>query len=309
MRVFITGVSGYLGSFLAEYLSEFPEVETITGISRTPPRQSLPPKVEFIPMDIRSPEIAGAIVGHDVLLHAAFMVFWTAKCSPAERDEINLYGIRNVAWAARQAGVQRFIHCSSIAAYDNFLASGREGITEEWPIGIGNSSLYYPNGKALAERVMTETLDGSDIPLTIFRPSFIIGPHDRTYIPGVRQNPIRYPGRNPRIQYIHEDDLGDAFLQAMRTDLPGAYNLVPDDCLRWSEILEILGVKLALPFPSWLVRGYMGFRWRYLGDRLHPDWYDTMLFDWVISNSKLRETGWAPRFSSADALRSALTPV
>jgi nucleoside-diphosphate-sugar epimerase len=70
MRVFITGISEYLGSFLAEYLSGFPEVETITGISRT----------------------------------------------------------------------------------------------------------------------------SSPIPLTIFRPSFIIGPHERTYIPGVRQNPIWYPG-------------------------------------------------------------------------------------------------------------------
>jgi len=51
---------------------------------------------------------------------------------------------------------------------------------------------------------------------------------------------------------------------------------------------------------------YMGLRWRYLGARLHPDWYDTMLFDWVISNSKLSGTGWAPHYSSAAALRSAL---
>jgi hypothetical protein len=95
----------------------------------------------------------------------------------------------------------------------------------------------------------------------------------------------------------------------MRTDLPGAYNLVPDDYLRWGEILKILGVKFAVPIPSWLARWYMSLRRCYLRARLHPDGYDTLLFDWVISNSKLRETGWAPRFSSADALISALTPV
>jgi nucleoside-diphosphate-sugar epimerase len=309
VRIFLTGLSGYLGSYLAEFLSSCLDVEAITGISRTPPKSHLPEKVKFIPMDMRDPEIALIMKDHDVVLHTALLVFWTVQYSLAERDQINFDGIRNVALAARQAGVQRFIQCSSIAAYDYTSASGKEGITEDWPLGSGNLPLYYPNAKAVSERVLCEVFEHSNTCLTILRPPFIIGPHDHTYITSIRQNPMRYPGRDPRAQYIHEDDLGAVYLQAMHSELLGAYNVVPDDYLRWSEVLQIVGVRHAFPVPGWLARSVMDLRWRYYNSRLHPDWYYAQSFDWVFSNSKLRQTGWKPEYSSAHALRSALNPV
>ena len=52
MRIFITGISGYLGSLLAFRLSELPEVDCITGIDITSPIDKLPEKVNFIRMDV-----------------------------------------------------------------------------------------------------------------------------------------------------------------------------------------------------------------------------------------------------------------
>lgn len=38
MRVFLTGISGYLGGVLAEHLSHVPEIESVTGIDVVPPK-------------------------------------------------------------------------------------------------------------------------------------------------------------------------------------------------------------------------------------------------------------------------------
>jgi nucleoside-diphosphate-sugar epimerase len=71
VRVFLTGVSGYLGSMLAESLTQEPEIDSITGIDLLPPTTSLPAKAEFVQMDIRSPDLVSAVAGHEVVVHTA----------------------------------------------------------------------------------------------------------------------------------------------------------------------------------------------------------------------------------------------
>src|SRR5918911_1389437 len=100
MQVFLTGVSGYLGGVLAEHLARVPEIESITGIDIIAPKTPLPSKVNFVQMDIRSPDLVQAMAGHDIVVHTAFVVLWLAKMPKAVRDDINLNSTRNVAQAA-----------------------------------------------------------------------------------------------------------------------------------------------------------------------------------------------------------------
>ena len=92
-RVFLTGLSGYFGETLAICLSQAPDVEWVTGISRTTPRTQLPAKVQFVSMDIRSPHLPAVMAGHDVVMHTAAIVLWPARLPAAERDDINLRGL------------------------------------------------------------------------------------------------------------------------------------------------------------------------------------------------------------------------
>src|SRR6266567_2044271 len=115
MRVSLTGASGYLGSQLAEHFARMPEVERITGGALTPPSRPLPPKTDFRQMDIRSPDLAWVMAGHDVVVHTACVVLWPARMPVKERDDINHNGVRNVAEAARKNRVARFLHASSMA--------------------------------------------------------------------------------------------------------------------------------------------------------------------------------------------------
>jgi UDP-glucose 4-epimerase len=55
-------------------------------------------------------------------------------------------------------------------------------------------------------------------------------------------------GFDPRLQFIHEDDVVDALMYAINNDIPGVYNVGADGVLPWSEVCAILG-KRRLPLP------------------------------------------------------------
>jgi UDP-glucose 4-epimerase len=306
MRIFLTGASGYLGSLLAERFAELPEVERITGIATKLPTAPLPDKVKFMRMDIRSPDLTKAMAGHDVVVHTACVVLWPAKMPVSERDDINFNGIRNVAQAALTNRVSRFIHTSSMAAYDPQLVRGKSDVSEDFPIGKGDSPFYYWNAKAAAERTLVEMFAGSSAVLTFFRPIYIIGPRNRANAESYRKNAVKFPGCNPRRQFVHEEDVAAAFIQALRTDLPGAYNVVPDDFIRINDVWKIVGAKFVPTIPVTLASVITGARWRFLDSPIHPSWVRDILIDFTGSNAKLRSTGWLPRYGSEAALRSAL---
>jgi hypothetical protein len=95
----------------------------------------------------------------------------------------------------------------------------------------------------------------------MFRPGYIVGPHNTVTIQSLRENAVTLLGHNPRSQYVHEEDVASAFAQAAFTDMPGASNLDPDDYLQLSEVEKIVGVKRAPTVPSWLARLIMHISW------------------------------------------------
>ncbi len=305
MSVFLTGIGGYLGSVLATQLVSKPEIDRITGIDIALPPSPFPGKVKLIKMDIRSPELADAMSGHDFVIHCASIVLWLAKMPAAVRDDINFNGARNVAQAAVKNRVRGFLHASSVAAYDPVQAVRRQNMGEDFPIGKGDSPFYYCNSKAIAERILTERLGSSGIVLTRFRMTYIIGPHNRATVPSFRETAFLVPGQDPRTQFVHEDDVAEAFARAIRTDMPGAFNVVPDDSIRYSDFYALIGAE-PRTVPVWLARLVAFVRWRYLGSPTHPSWVLQALADSVATNAKLRGTGWAPRYNCAEAIRAAL---
>lgn len=308
MRVFLTGVAGGLGRLLAEDLSLLPEVECVTGIDVVEPANPLPRPVQFVKMDVRSPELLQAMAGHDTVIHTAFVVLWPARMPAAVRDDINLNGTRNVAEAAVANGLRRLIHASSTAAYDPFRMAHQTDVTEDFPRGSGTTSFYYSDAKARAEQVLHSVLDGSSTALTIFRPVVIIGPRCRNTFEVLKRTAVNLPRRNPRIQFIHEQDLSAAFIKAVTEKMDGSFNVAPDDFLRIRDVWDIMGVHAPL-VPSPVMRVAIALDWKWRGGSTHPYWVEARMADFTASNAKLKATGWRPRYSSADALRSVAASV
>jgi nucleoside-diphosphate-sugar epimerase len=304
MRVFLTGAGGYLGTVLVRHLAQLPEVEEITGIGLTKPSATAN-KLRFLTMDIRSPELSDVMADHEVVIHTACVVLWSAKMSAKERDEINLYGTHCVAQAALANKVNRFVHASSMAVYDPCLVRGQTNITEDFAKGNGSTSFYYWNAKAVAETILKKILGTATI-LTFLRPIYIIGPRNKSVVKSYQKNAVMFPGCNPRRQFIHEDDVAAAFIQAVRTNLPGEFNVVPDDFIRLSDLWKMVGANFVPRLPLSLARSITALRWRFLGSPVHPSWVEDMLMDFTGSNAKLKDTGWKPRYGSAEALQSAL---
>lgn len=305
MRVFLTGANGYLGRVLTDHLCSLPAVTSITGIGLTRPPMPASDKFKFIRLDIRSPELAATMAGHDTVVHTACVVLWSARMPAGERDDVNLNGTRNVARAALANHIPRFIHASSMAVYDPVRVRGQSDVAEDFPLGRGDSPFYYWNAKAAAEPMLAEILAGAAL-LTFFRPIYIIGPRNRGVVDSYKKNAVRFPGCNPRRQFIHEDDVAAAFLLALAHDLPGAFNVVPDDFMRMNDVWRMVGARWVPTIPVPVARMITAIRWRYFGSPVHSSWVEDMLIDFTGSNARLKLAGWKPRYGSADALRSAI---
>ena len=129
---------------------------------------------------------------------------------------------------------------------------------------------------------------------------------DKAIIKNFQDNPLSYMGRDPRLQFVHEEDAAEAFTQAIFTKMTGVYNVVPDDSIRLSELNRLIGVKFAPRLPTWLAHLAQYVLWRYFGSSVHPSWIDTFWMDAVMSNARLKSTGWTPWYTSEAAVRSAV---
>ncbi|MEW5910565.1 MAG: hypothetical protein AB1659_12235, partial [Thermodesulfobacteriota bacterium] len=63
---------------------------------------------------------------------------------------------------------------------------------------------------------------------------------------------VSFMGYDPIMQFVHEDDVAEAFYLAATSDASGAFNLAADGGMRFSEMVKEMGKK-HLRLPVWLV--------------------------------------------------------
>ncbi len=116
LRVLVTGGAGFIGSHVAEaYLAEGWEVTALDDLS-SGKRENVAEGVEFVEMDIRSPELPDLlrrrrfdVVNH----HAAQVDVRVSVARPRDDASINVDGLLNVLEACRRSGVGRVVYVSS----------------------------------------------------------------------------------------------------------------------------------------------------------------------------------------------------
>jgi len=298
--VAVTGITGFFAQSIVPRLEADPEVERIVGIDVMPPDSSSS-KVEFHRMDIRDDGIAKLFESVDTVLHMAFIV---AEIHDKKKThDINFGGTRNVIEACARAGVSKVVIASSVAAYgsnpDNPI-----GMTEEQPLRPNPDSYYSTDKAAVEEMVASFASAHPDITVTVLRPPIVVGPGAQFLMDTLKvQARFGLAGRNPESQWLHEEDLGQAFYAAVTQDLPGIFNVAPDDYISLSESYEILGFRpIRLPAGVMKFMANLLFRLRLIN--VSRGWVSLSEYPCVMSNDKLKEaSGWRPRFSSGQALR------
>jgi nucleoside-diphosphate-sugar epimerase len=138
---------------------------------------------EFVLADLTDPEsVSGAADGCEVVVHAAAQLG-----TPASMDrhvEVNVEGTRRILKEAIDAGVRRFVHISSVAAYGAPFDDSMLPLDEETPLDdpIPEED-HYSLTKRMAEEVVRKV--DRRIEWCILRPDMVMGERDRLFTPRV----------------------------------------------------------------------------------------------------------------------------
>lgn len=168
-RVFITGANGFIGRALARrYRAMGAEVRGVDMAADA--------AWNVVAGDIREVDRwRQQLDGCELVVHTAAVVSMVAPMRVAW--DVNCSGTRRLLVACRAAGVVRFVHLSSVAAYGwNFP----DGVDESWPLLTNGNS--YTDTKITSEHAVLAAHAGGELGCTIIRPGDVYGPASRAWI-------------------------------------------------------------------------------------------------------------------------------
>jgi UDP-glucose 4-epimerase len=256
------------------------------------------------------------------VIHLAFAIL---TASHATR-ELNVAGSRRVFEAAAEAGVERILYASSVAAY-GFHDDNPDWLTEDVP-ARGSPEHPYSQQKAEVERVLAEVLLRRRKTVAYaFRPCIVAGPDAQTLleeIPYYRLSdampdaasrllasmpvlrPV-IPDPGTRFQLVHEDDVASAFMAGVAgRGEPGPYNLAARGTLTARDLADALG-WYSVPVPNLAVEVAAEVATRL---PLAPDsvaWLHSVRKPVLMKTERARkQLGWKPKHTARATLKATV---
>lgn len=304
MRVLVTGLSTYWGGRVAQALEQRPEVEVVVGLDTRDPRLPLE-RTEFVRAD-SSYSILSRIVHAaqiDTVLHTHLIVDST-RASGRRLHEINVIGTMNLLAAAGAAGspVRKVVLKSSTLVYGaNFQDPNvfREEMARTQPART-------PVERSLleVEGFLRDFADDSPhVTVTLLRFANVLGDNIDTPFSVALRRPVTPEvfGFDPRVQFVHEDDVVGALMYATEHDVPGVYNVAGDGNLPWSEVCAIVRrPRLPLP-PLFTALAAEPLRLLRVWD-LPTEVLMTLRYGRTVDNSRFKRAGFTYHYTSAGAV-------
>lgn len=301
MRYLITGGSGYIGTRLVERLSEREETDAIVIADVRRPA-AFRPKTDFRELDVRDRAATWALVTEsrpDALIHLAFLL--NPSHDEGRMYDVDVNGTQNVLEAASAAGTEHVLVTSSATAYGAF-PDNPVPLGEDDPVR-GVAGFSYARDKTECDRLcQLWALRHPERVMTIVRPCQVFGPNVDNYLVRLW---LKQPfladlgGIDIPLQYVHEDDVVEALMLLLDGRHGGAFNVAGDGEMRASECAELIGMKRRrVPERAW--RRFAGLMWKLRVAEAPPGAIDFAVYPWVVSNQKLKDLGWRPRWTSRE---------
>lgn len=250
----ITGASGLLGGNLAHALTaQGRRVRVLLRPgSKTFHIDDLP-ALERVTGDVTDPQsLLAAMQGVEQVYHCAAQVSISRQLT-GRIWRVNVLGTENVLAAARQAGVRRVVHCSSVDALG--LPEDSQPADEDTPWNwdrLGVETAYARTKLEAQQRALTAARAGQDV--VVVCPTFMIGPRDPhpssgQMILSTARSPLRLglPGGN---NFIAVEDAAAGMIAAAERGQTGRVYILGHQNLSYSQMFALIEKMLGRRAPE-----------------------------------------------------------
>lgn len=248
MKIFITGITGYIGSKLAVSLVE--DGHVVHALVRDPNSVTLPIHENIIPFkgdlqDIESIKLA--MKGCVSVFHVAgYTNIRYRDIDPFYR--VNVQGTSNVLKAAKENHIEKLIYTSSVSVFGASLPGSV--ITENQP-RMSTYTNDYELTKVLGENLVKE-YSRKGVPGVILNISRVYGPGLDCYSNGIsklfriiiKNKILVVPARlHAKANYVYIDDVVSAYKLALQNAKPGDQYIIGGENTSYARLFGIMFEK------------------------------------------------------------------
>ena len=243
MTTLVTGATGFVGSAVARaLLARGHDLRLLTRAS-SDRRNLVGLEAEVVVGDLTDPpSLARAAAGCRFVVHvAADYRIWVPD--PDAMLRANVAGALAMVRAAADAGAERIVHCSSVAALgqigDGTPADENTPANEEDFVGI------YKRSKYLAERALREAMAREDLPVIIVNPAAPVGPRDIKPTPTGKMIRDAAAGKVPAyidtgLNIVHVDDVAEGHALALERGRIGERYILGGENMLLKDVLALV---------------------------------------------------------------------
>ncbi|MEM6994662.1 MAG: NAD-dependent epimerase/dehydratase family protein [Myxococcota bacterium] len=237
----ITGATGQVGmELVAALLAAGDSVRAVTLPGDAAAAGLRERGVEVVEADVRDAAAMQSVMqGARYVYHLAAIVSTTAT-HDLRMWQINVEGVRNVADAARQAGVERMVYFSSIVVFDQEPLE--QPLDERRPRLAPADGSPYVRSKIVGEQVLREAV-AAGLDAVVVHPTVVIGAHENHHVGVVKTLFYNYfAGKLPAVfaggfNSVAATDVAEGAMAAARRGRCGESYILGG---QWHSVLELL---------------------------------------------------------------------
>ncbi|HZU97930.1 MAG TPA: NAD-dependent epimerase/dehydratase family protein [Planctomycetota bacterium] len=324
MTTLVTGATGFVGINLVRRLVAKGEKVRIFARPSPMPRKGLEGlDVEQAAGDVTDAEsVAAAMKGVRRVYHVAGLTSQGPWNSVRRRlKAVNVGGTDNVCEAARKEGVERLVHCSSVAAIG--FGPLEKPATESQTWNLGRLASPYYDTKRDAEFVVQKHVE-QGLDAVIVNPSLMIGPYDvkptssEVVLRAARMKKgIFFYPKQGGMNALDVEDAVFGHIAAMEKGKKGERYILGNENLTWRGLFTLanevcgkpapwLPLSLLPTYPVALVGNALGFFAPERFDSFNTAILRAGLVQHYVSPEKARRELGLPATPLKDAMKKAL---